>query len=102
MLTDVIEKRLSANMPLPGVPDSQSDYSGKLNLRIGKGLHAMLAQRAQLESISMNTLIIQYISYGLGMKEGASQTQQIYNIHFSPEQSAMDLLERYRQSSYAG
>lgn len=101
VLTDVIDKRISADMPLPSIP-SQSEYSGKLNLRIGKSLHAMLAQRAQVEAISINTLIVQYISYGLGSKETIAQPQQVFHIHLSSNQDAVDLFGKYRQSSLAG
>lgn len=100
VLTDVIDKRISNNMPLPSLP-SKADYSGKLNIRIGKSLHAMLAQRAQAESISINTLIIQYISYGLGAKRDVVEPQQIVHIHLSTNQDAIDLFGKYKQQSLA-
>jgi predicted HicB family RNase H-like nuclease len=43
---------------LPTVPA----YSGQLRVRMPKSLHAALAARARLEEVSLNTLIVSYLS----------------------------------------
>ncbi|HHY22592.1 MAG TPA: toxin-antitoxin system HicB family antitoxin [Bacilli bacterium] len=45
---------------------SEDDYSGKLTLRMPKSLHRELAQAAAEEGVSINQLILSYISYGFG------------------------------------
>lgn len=40
--------------------------SGKFNLRTPKSLHAKLAQQAEAEGVSMNTLAITLLAEGLG------------------------------------
>lgn len=45
-------------------------FSGQLRVRMPKSLHATLAARARLEEVSLNTLIVSYLSSCVGRIEG--------------------------------
>lgn len=51
-------------------PNSGGIASGKFVARVPKTMHARLATRAKAEGVSLNTLVISFISEGLGRKEG--------------------------------
>jgi predicted RNase H-like HicB family nuclease len=51
--------------PLPE-PQKVQTYSGQFRLRLPKSLHAQLAERAEIEGVSLNTLVVQHLSFGLG------------------------------------
>lgn len=59
-----LESYKEQNRELPE-PDTLHHYSGQLRLRMPKSLHQDLAERADEEGTSINTLIIQYIAEGL-------------------------------------
>ena len=46
------------------------DFSGQLRVRMPKSLHAALAARARLDEVSLNTLIVSYLSSCAGRIEG--------------------------------
>ena len=58
-------KKLSREIPKP---NQQSTHSGKVLLRLPKYLHAKSAHRAELEGVSLNSLIQTFIAEGLGRK----------------------------------
>ncbi len=58
-------KKLGRKIPKPGVPES---YSGKVLQRFPKTLHARLALRAKQEGVSLNQLILAFVSEGLGAR----------------------------------
>lgn len=43
-----------------------SSYSGQLRLRLPRSLHQRAAERAKLEGCSLNSLLLAYVSEGLG------------------------------------
>lgn len=43
-------------------PQKVHEYSGQFRLRLSKGLHRKLAIQAESEGVSLNTLIVQYLS----------------------------------------
>jgi antitoxin HicB len=55
----------ATNRPIPS-PSSENDYSGKFVQRIPKSLHEELSERAKKENVSLNSLVLSYISKGLG------------------------------------
>ncbi|MEX1123054.1 MAG: type II toxin-antitoxin system HicB family antitoxin, partial [Balneolales bacterium] len=59
-----IETYHQENKTLPE-PITLKDYSGQIRARLPKSLHARLSSRAQEEGVSLNTLMIQYLSEGL-------------------------------------
>jgi predicted RNase H-like HicB family nuclease len=54
----------------PPAPRPLGSYSGQFRLRIPRGLHAWLAGRAEIEGVSLNTLIVQLLAEGRGAHVG--------------------------------
>lgn len=48
---------------------SRHRYSGQFRLRVPRSLHAWLAARADVEGVSLNTLIVQILSEARGARE---------------------------------
>ncbi|HHE31345.1 MAG TPA: type II toxin-antitoxin system HicB family antitoxin [Chlorobaculum parvum] len=69
-LAETIQALESLGQPVPE-PGSGGDYSGKFIQRVPKSLHARLAARAKQEGISMNSLVISFLSESLGKRETA-------------------------------
>ena len=71
---DALEETISAlesmGLPVPA-PNSGGAYSGKFIQRVPKSLHARLATKAKQEGISMNSLVVSFLSEGLGKREVA-------------------------------
>ena len=71
---DALEETVAAlesmGLPVPE-PGSGGDYSGKFIQRVPKSLHARLATRAKREGISMNSLVISFLSESLGKRKVA-------------------------------
>jgi len=55
-------QRLGKEIP---VPSEEPPYSGKLNLRLPRGLHEAAARGAEREGTSLNTYLVQLISEGV-------------------------------------
>jgi|SRR5271170_2038340 len=56
-----------AGRPVPGPStDPAESYSGKWQLRAPKSLHRRLAERAEREGVSLNTLAVTLLAEGLG------------------------------------
>jgi predicted RNase H-like HicB family nuclease len=60
-----IEEYEAEGWRLPA-PSAAQEYSGQFRLRLPRSLHAELAQRAELEGISLNALALSYVAAGLG------------------------------------
>lgn len=56
--------KLGREFPLPAKEDN--DYSGRVTLRIPKTMHRHLAMSADSDGVSLNTYIIQALSYFIG------------------------------------
>ena len=54
-------------IPAPYSYSDSSQYSGTLSNRVPKTIHMLLAQRAKQEGVSINKLVLSYISQGLGV-----------------------------------
>lgn len=75
-----IAKERGMSIPQPDYYDNdQTSYSGRFTLRMPKTLHKQLARQAEKEGVSLNQLIITYISMGLGNSFGQSQVTIYYN-----------------------
>lgn len=53
--------------PIPE-PDETKNYSGNFVVRAPPSLHRDLAQRARTEGVSINQLVVTYISRGVGTR----------------------------------
>lgn len=51
-------------LPKPRVLET---YSGQMRIRFPKSLHAMLAEQAEREGVSINTLVVNYTAHGVGL-----------------------------------
>jgi antitoxin HicB len=56
-----IESRRATGLPVPE-PGAEPQYSGRLLLRIAKGLHRELAQEAEAEGVSLNSWIARILA----------------------------------------
>ena len=66
-LESVLVDGLPAPEPAPQILATPGQrYSGKFVLRVPKSLHRRLAQRARAEGVSLNQLVLAYVSQGLG------------------------------------
>ena len=54
-------------------PWKLSPYSGQFRLRVPVALHRQLAERAELEGVSLNTLAVSYLAAGLGGAEAVRE-----------------------------
>jgi predicted RNase H-like HicB family nuclease len=43
-------------------------FSGQFRLRLPRSLHASLSERAESEGVSLNTLVLSYVSVGIGAR----------------------------------
>lgn len=68
-----IEVRFEEGLPIPE-PLEDSEYSGKILLRIPPALHAVLARLAEQQGASLNQLINNILSEAVGAARGESET----------------------------
>lgn len=69
---DMIEIAIAEGikLPIPSKVKMDDEYSGKLTLRLPKFLHAQLAKSSEEEGVSINQLILTFISIGIGKMFG--------------------------------
>jgi antitoxin HicB len=70
VLEEAIEIYREEGWPLPE-PTMSGGYSGQFRVRVAKSLHAALADRAEVEGVSMNSLASQYLAQGLARELGS-------------------------------
>ena len=68
-----IEDALEHGDPVPE-PRGTYDFSGKVNLRMPKGLHRDLARQAEDEGVSLNQLMVSHLARGAGSVPFADQS----------------------------
>lgn len=75
------------NKKLPEVDiyKSTEDYSGKFALRMSKSTHKLVVERAEEEGVSVNQLINQYITMGIGFDYGKQSKQTVINVNTSKD-----------------
>lgn len=61
----LVEEMIESGEPLPE-PRKLDKYSGQTRLRMPKSLHAALSQEADRQDVSLNTLLVSYLSRQLG------------------------------------
>jgi antitoxin HicB len=97
-----------ASIPEPQ-NDNEKDYSGKLVLRMGRTLHATLAAKAEVEGISINTLITNLLNFAIAGKDAfeeaakavASQYSEVTHIHYlakTPPESQMKMIQATQEA----
>lgn len=70
-----VETYQEEGWPLPE-PQLQPSYSGQFRVRLPKSLHAQLAEQANIEGVSLNTVVVTYLSEAVGGRKALPQTQQ--------------------------
>jgi multisubunit Na+/H+ antiporter MnhC subunit len=55
---------------------ADASHSGRLLLRMPKGLHASLAERADAENLSLNQLIVGLLTNGLAREDGTAPSTE--------------------------
>lgn len=66
-----VSARKDANKEIPAPlyrPDTVPEVSGKFVTRLPKSVHAKLTERAKAEGVSLNTLVLVFVTEGLGRK----------------------------------
>ncbi|MEZ5692154.1 MAG: type II toxin-antitoxin system HicB family antitoxin [Rickettsiales bacterium] len=63
-------KKLGRKAPKP---NQKISYSGKTLIRLPKYLHKNLSDRAELEGVSLNSLVQSFIAEGLGRKDNTDR-----------------------------
>ena len=78
----------SSGWALP-TPMRARHYSGQLRVRLPKSLHARLADEAERDGVSLNTLIVTFLSERMG-EVGASRTvrNQVDTLLTAPGEAA--------------
>jgi len=74
-----VETYQEEGWPLPE-PKGQNEYSGQLRVRLPKSLHAKLAAQANEDSISLNSLIISYLSEAVGEVSGQEKQRDVLSV----------------------
>jgi antitoxin HicB len=64
-LGDMLEQGLT-------IPEPNSAYSGRFNVRLPKTLHRKLAQQAKAEEVSLNQFVTSLLAEGVGRKSASS------------------------------
>lgn len=59
-----VEEMQESGEPLP-VPQPAHTYSGQFRARLPRSLHRQLAERAEEEGVSLNTLVVSYVASGV-------------------------------------
>ena len=85
-LSLVVEDMVEDGEALPA-PWTVSGYSGQFRLRVPAYLHRQLAERAELEGVSLNTLAVSYLAAGLGAP-GPAPRPAGRRLESAPEESA--------------
>ncbi len=72
-----IEAYSEQKKPLPE-PNVLKEYSGQIRARLPRSLHERLAQRAEEEGVSLNTLMIQLLRDGLSLTKTRDAYESIF------------------------
>jgi predicted RNase H-like HicB family nuclease len=59
-------------------PTVATEYSGQFRARLPRSLHQQLAQRAEAEGVSQNTLVITYLAAGLGQAQSEERLGMLF------------------------
>lgn len=82
LLLDALEERYrEEGRPLPKGPG----YSGQLRLRLPRSLHAALAGAARREGVSLNTLLVSYLSERAGDESVFRELRERFDESASPQ-----------------
>ena len=76
---DWLEEAAKEGRPIPVPSQLQAaEYSGRFLVRMAKSLHRRLALRARSENVSINMLLVQLISEGLGGWQEGGEVRALF------------------------
>jgi antitoxin HicB len=95
-----IEASLENHLPIPK-PSQPQEHSGRILLRLPSSLHTMLADRAQIDGVSLNQYIVHLLSGSLVADEVSTQFEDLKGCLTRVEQqlSALKDLVGERESA---
>lgn len=70
-----VQAMIEAGADVPPPRDESEQFSGQFRLRVPVGLHRALAEEAEREGVSMNTLAASILAGGLGWRRGSRQSR---------------------------
>ena len=70
-----LEAHKEEGWPIPE-PLQELRYSGQFRLRLPRSLHGWMAERAQVEGVSLNTLVVELLARARGAAETADRTSK--------------------------
>ena len=74
---------LNEGLPIPEpAEEAEEEYSGRFVLRIPKFLHRMLAERAERENVSLNSLINSLLTLALSESNAVDKVKDIIKAAF--------------------
>ena len=79
VLEGYIETFKEDNVPLPPA-STVSSYSGQIRLRIPTELHRTLALEAERQRVSLNTLMVSFLSLNYGMSRITNTEQNLFIV----------------------
>lgn len=71
-------KKMGKPIPEPSSYINENDYSGKLTVRMPKILHKELAEVAEEQGVSLNQLIIYYLSKSIGKEMAVTASTETF------------------------
>jgi predicted RNase H-like HicB family nuclease len=80
---DWIDAAMEMGTPIPP-PLEETDYSGKLNLRLPKSLHRKASLAADFDSVSLNQLIVTALAEYVGQRAAVQRPQGPFVIQMTP------------------
>lgn len=87
----IAQKKLGRPIPKADL-EPEIQFSGKILLRVSRSIHRRLASKAKEEEISVNSLICQYVSEGIGRDD----SQQVVK-----DFAEASIIHAYGQINYA-
>ena len=72
-----VAARLDGGKPIPQAsfqPETPPSVSGRFVTRLPRSVHARLAERARVEGVSLNSLVLAFIAEGLGRRSARARS----------------------------
>jgi len=98
-----LEASLENHLPIPK-PSKAGEHSGRILLRLPSSLHTMLADRAQINGVSLNQYIVHLLSSSVVADEANSQVAGLKGRIIKIEERLTELkhLVAERESTFSG
>lgn len=101
---DWLEEAAREGRPVPAPSQLQAaEYSGRFLVRMAKSLHRRLSLRARSENVSINMLVVQLISQGMGSWQEGGELRALFTSRLAGQEleARRSLVEHLAQDSGA-